>query len=62
MTLSLEEQTKDKAGITQKYFLSYFNGLKNGYAIKVKRASLYSNPVSIKSKFGITPPQSFVYV
>ena len=35
--MNLWDQTKEFAGITQEYFLSYFSGRDNGYAIKVRK-------------------------
>ena len=60
--INLWDQTKEFAGITQKYFLSYFSGRDNGYAIKVRKATRYSQPFCIESRFGVKPPQSFVYI
>jgi predicted transcriptional regulator len=58
----LWEQTKKHAGITENYFLDYFEGRESGYAIKVKKTNRYSTPHHIEERFGVTPPQSFVYV
>lgn len=55
--------TKDFSGITYSKFYSYFNGRKEGYAIKIGKVKLYDQPVDPKefdSKF--KPPQSFCYV
>lgn len=60
--MNLWDQTKEFAGITQEYFLSYFSGRDNGYAIKVRKTMRYSQPFCIESRFGVKPPQSFVYV
>lgn len=60
--MSLWAQTKEFAGITLEYFLSYFNGRDNGYAIKVKKTVRYAKPYSIESHFGVKPPQSFLYI
>jgi len=58
----LWEQTKIFAGITKKYFLEYFQGLENAYAIKIKNFVRYSVPCDLESKFGVKPPQSFIYL
>ncbi len=58
----LWEQTKEHAGITREYFFDYFEGRESGYAIKVKKINRYSTPRCIESRFGVKPPQSFVYV
>lgn len=33
-----------------------------GYAIKIKNINKYTTPLSLKEAYGVTPPQSFVYV
>ncbi len=58
----LWNQTKDDAGITREYFFEYFEGRESGYAIKVKKIIRYSTPHCIETRFGVKPPQSFVYV
>lgn len=60
--MKLWDQTKKFAGITQEYFFSYFNGCDNGYAIKVRKTMKYPRPYCIESRFGVKPPQSFVYI
>ncbi|PKM47319.1 MAG: hypothetical protein CVV03_03635 [Firmicutes bacterium HGW-Firmicutes-8] len=54
--------TKKYAGITEEYFYDYFSDKNQGYAIKIKSSIKYETPYSLKSRYGITPPQSFVYV
>jgi predicted transcriptional regulator len=58
----LWDQTKAFAGITKEYFLEYFRGLDNGYAIKIKNFIRYSEAFDLESNFGVKPPQSFVYL
>ena len=58
----LWELTKDLSGISKDYFFEYFKNKKNGFAIKIKNAKKYNTPLSIKEKFNITPPQSFMYL
>jgi len=60
--LDLWEKTKKYAGITKEYFFEYFQGRESGYAIQVKRTNKYLTPHCIKSRFGVKPPQSFLYV
>lgn len=59
---SLWNITHKHAGIDLDYFNLYFSDRERGYAIKIKNARLYENNLCIKSEFGKTPPQSFVYV
>jgi predicted transcriptional regulator len=54
--------TKKYAGITEDYFYKYFSDKNVGYAIKIKSSKKYETPYSIKTKYGITPPQSFMYI
>lgn len=58
----LWEETKDFSGISKDYFDQYFFGKNQGFAISVKNPSRYENPLNIKEKFGISPPQSFAYL
>jgi len=59
---SLWTNTKEYSGISKEYYKNYFEGKKNGYAIKIQKPKKYKNEVCIKEKFGIRPPQSFAYV
>lgn len=54
--------TKKYAGITEDYFYDYFSDKNQGYAIKIKSSTKYDRPHSLKTVYGITPPQFFVYV
>lgn len=59
---SLWDQTKEAAGISRAYFNSYFEGKREGYAIKVTRARLYAEALCLYSTYGVRPPQSFQYL
>ena len=59
---SLWNTTNEYSGISEEYYLEYFKGKENGYAIAVKKAEKYDKPICIKETFGLTPPQSFAYV
>ena len=59
---SLWGKTKHSSGISKEYFLKYFDGKENGYAIKVKSHVKYEEPVSLAERYGVKPPQSFMYV
>ncbi len=59
---SLWEKTKQFAGIDEKYFYEYFAERENGFAIKIKKAFKYKEPLSLKDDFKVTPPQSFLYL
>lgn len=59
---SLWNETKDFAGISRDFFFSYFHERDSGYAIKIKSYKQYKNPQNLKNVYGITAPQSFVYV
>lgn len=60
--VSLWNTTNEYSGISEKYYLEYFKGKENGYAIAVKKAEKYDKPICIRKTFGLTPPQSFAYV
>ncbi|MCV9386862.1 ASCH domain-containing protein [Reichenbachiella ulvae] len=59
---SLWQTTSELSGISRDYYFDYFKGTEMGFAIAVKKAELYDEPVCIKETFGIKPPQSFAYV
>jgi predicted transcriptional regulator len=59
---SLWQTTCQQAGISEEIFYQYFKDRTFGYAIKIDKTIKYHNPLSIQDCFGITPPQSFVYV
>ena len=55
-------ETKEYSGITEDYFFEYFMGKESGFALEVKEYKLYSKELCIRENFGLTPPQSFVYL
>ena len=55
-------RTKDKSGISESYFYSYFSEKDKGYAIKVGKITKYETPQPLQDSYGIKPPQSFAYV
>lgn len=59
---SLWNQTSKHSGITEDYYMQYFNGKENGYAIEVKNPKKYKTELCIKQSYGLNPPQSFAYV
>lgn len=58
----LWNKTKDHAGISKRRFLEYFADKEIGYAIEVKNPQEYDVPLQIEDDFGVSPPQSFVYL
>ncbi len=59
----LWEITKDKAGISQKYFSEYFFGRNIAHAFKVASVKKYDNQIDIKDFCNKkAPPQSFFYI
>lgn len=59
---ALWNETKEHSGITEEYFMKYFVGKEEGFAIKIKDVKRYSEPLCIKADFQATPPQSFIYI
>jgi predicted transcriptional regulator len=59
---TLWSKTKEYSGISEEYYLKYFEGKKEGYALKIKRSHKYVDNLSIKDDFGLFPPQSFAYL
>jgi predicted transcriptional regulator len=58
----LWKKTKHFSGISEDYFYSYFQNKDAGYAIKIGKTTIYQNPQNIEERFGVKPPQSFVYI
>jgi predicted transcriptional regulator len=58
----LWDATKDYAGISHDRFMEYFSGRDIGYAIEIGTVNQFDKPLSLANDFGVTPPQSFVYV
>lgn len=54
--------TKDYAGISHDRFMEYFSGRDIGYAIEIGAVNRFDQPLCIDKDFGVTPPQSYVYV
>ena len=59
---ALWHETKEHSGITEDYFMQYFTGKEQGFAIEIQKVKLYKNPKCIKADFQATPPQSFTYI
>ncbi|WP_276482721.1 hypothetical protein [Paraflavitalea pollutisoli] len=59
---TLWKTTHQHAGISYDYFSSYFEGKKQGFAIKIKKLRKFKKPQCIKKDYDLVPPQSFVYV
>lgn len=59
---TLWDETKEHSGIDKVFYDKYFTGKDSGYAIKVKRVKRYKEPLCLKEKYGLHPPQSFVYL
>lgn len=59
---NLWEKTKGSSGISKEYFCKYFEDKEKGYAIKIKNYKRYKKPLCLKKDFGLTPPQSYVYL
>lgn len=58
----LWEQTKDKSGISKKFFDKYFKGKDLAYAYELGEVKVFETPKAL-SDYGIkSAPQSFVYV
>ncbi|EMH0546639.1 ASCH domain-containing protein [Enterobacter hormaechei] len=57
------KKTKDYAGISKKFFDSYYLGREKAYAIKVGDVERFENPMPISSLGqNIKPPQSYLYL
>ena len=60
---ALWERTKDKAGISEDFFLEYFAERPHARAIEIKAFHPYRTPKLLADKYpNTTPPQSFCYL
>lgn len=59
---ALWKRTQAHSGITKQEFDAYFTDRSVGYAIQITNATLYSSPRKLDEEYGVTPPQSFMYV
>lgn len=60
---NLWQKTKDKAGISEQFFFSYFSGRDKAHAIEVKAFHPYEEHINLKDKYpSLVPPQSFCYI
>jgi len=55
-------KTRNHAGISERRFFEYFAGKPKGYAIKVKTATMYDDPLPLNRFMVSSPPQSFCYL
>lgn len=58
----LWRETREYSGISEEFFFNYFAERNIGFAIKVKKARRYKDPLCLRTNYNITPPQSFCYV
>lgn len=54
--------TKEHSGVDKVFFNKYFEHREEGYAIKIKQTLLYDEEYDIYDKYGVKPPQSFLYI
>jgi len=59
---TLWKTTQEFAGISYDFFSSYFEGRKEGFAIKITNLHRFKNAQCLKKDYNLLPPQSFVYV
>ena len=59
---SLWKKTKQFSGISEEYYLDYFKGKEDGYALKIDKPKKYKKEKCILETYGIRPPQSFAYI
>ena len=59
---ALWEKTRSFAGISESKFFDYFSDRDKGYAISIGETHKYQQSLSLREEFGLTPPQSFVYL
>lgn len=58
----LWEETEEYSGITKEFFLTYFDGRNEAYAIKIKDLFMYEEPINPYKLFNnFVAPQSYKY-
>ena len=60
--LDLWDRTNEAGAIDEERFKGYFSGLTHGYAIEVGTVRQYEESICLEKRFGLKPPQSFVYL
>ena len=58
----LWRRTREGAGISKEFFMSYFGDKVVGYAIRIKATKRYRKPLCLKSDYNLKPPQSYLYL
>jgi predicted transcriptional regulator len=58
----LWDKTKAFSGVSEDFFLAYFDNRTIGHALLIKSPIKYENPLSLKEDFGKCAPQLFTYV
>lgn len=57
------KRTEASSGINWRFFFKYFKGRKTAYAIEVKNAVRFEEPLDLVNVLGRSvPPQSFAYI
>jgi predicted transcriptional regulator len=59
---SLWNITRQEAGITEEYYLSYFANRTIAHAIKIASVRKYNLPLDLNKVIRTPPPQSYVYL
>ena len=59
---ALWDKTRSLAGISESKFFDYFSDRDEGYDIKIDETHKYEHSLSLEEEYGLTPPQSFVYL
>ena len=54
--------TKKYSGISEQFFYDYFADREIAHAIKIKEATKYDKPLSLKENYKVSPPQSYLYL
>ena len=54
--------TKKYSGISEQFFYDYFADREIAHAIKIKDATKYDKPLSLKENYKVSPPQSYLYL
>ncbi len=56
------EMTSEYSGISEEFFFKYFAEREIAHAIKIKKIKRYKKPFSLRERYNLYPPQSYLYL
>lgn len=56
------EMTREYSGISEEFFFKYFGEREIAHAIEIKNIKRYKKPFSLRDRYNLYPPQSYLYL